>query len=294
MKTQKDETEAKFVLVTPEMAENWLKHNMPNNRNINKSVVKQYAEDMKRGDWSKSYEPIVINNLGLLENGQHRLSAICVAKIPIELYVITNAIPSPGSYDRGLTRSTIDALCVRGNLDKRFLQTSHTSTAKSILRDLGVRRASDSLLEDFMAKFGEDIDRCVCATRMVGSTTIPICKKSSIIKIIFYATYSGLMTFSAADRFCKIANSGFYSQESESSAVVMRNQVIQVQNITNVHCNGASGWKREQIYERLAALAISDFVDGKTRMKSYRVESCKTPKFVNDAIRILRMEITRS
>lgn len=282
-----------FIDVTPAMAAEWLEHNMPNNRAIKRQVVKQYAEDMSRGKWEKSYEPIVFNKDGMLENGQHRLSAICLANVPVTVFVIKNADSAPGSYDRGIIRSTRDALCVRGNIDKRFNQNSHIAVAKSVCSDLGIKRSSDAIAEQFLKRYGEMIDDCVCASRQQRGGRTLLCQKASILKILFYARISDYADIDSIFRFCLVVNSGFSVSERETAAIVMRNQLSGTsKSISGKKCM-VSGYSWNNYLERLTAFALTDFVNGRQRRNVYNADTEKMPMFVDRAKKIITAEIAR-
>ena len=96
-------------VITPEIAEEMLKHNFVN-RKINKNRVKGYAHDMKLLRWEKIVDGLAIQfdtDWNLL-NGQHRLEAIRLSGIPQEMFIFkknitANALSLP--FDTGATRS---------------------------------------------------------------------------------------------------------------------------------------------------------------------------------------------
>ena len=95
--------------ITPEMAKEMLLLN-ENNRKLRPSRVAQYADDMARGAWLITGEPIILNGTTLL-NGQHRLAACVSANVPFTTAVFRGA--STEVYrvlDSGLPRSAADVL----------------------------------------------------------------------------------------------------------------------------------------------------------------------------------------
>jgi hypothetical protein len=88
---------AEIMLITPEMANKFLKRNVKN-RNLNINHVKKLAQEMKSGRWVLNGVPIQFNDKGDLINGQHRLNAIIVANMVIELLVITG-VSDPRAFD---------------------------------------------------------------------------------------------------------------------------------------------------------------------------------------------------
>ena len=282
-----------FINVTPAMAADWLEHNMPNNRKVKKSVVKRYAEDMARGAWEKSYEPIVINKDGLLENGQHRLNAVILANVPVLMYVITNADSAPGTYDRGAARTIRDSLYVRNNIDRRYAQNLHIAVVNSIYSDFGIQKASDTIIEKFLENYGQLIDTIACAANQKKGSK-DLCRKASIVKTLFYAVYSGYTDIDTIYNFCLVVNSGFSSSEKESAAIVMRNQLLSLSTGVFGKTHVQSWWKQESSLLLLTAAALSDFVNEKQRRNAYNIDAIRTPLFVDRAKKMLKAEITNA
>lgn len=69
------------IFVSAEMARQWMRRNIPNNRAIAEGRVKQYARDMKNGQWKENGDTIKFSDQGALIDGQHRLSACISAGI---------------------------------------------------------------------------------------------------------------------------------------------------------------------------------------------------------------------
>lgn len=98
----------KQISVTPEMARELLKLNT-DNRRLREHHIKYLADEITRGAWVVSLDPIAVSTEGVLLNGQHRLSAVVLADKPAdmmfakfvnkEVYDVT---------DRGLQRTLSD------------------------------------------------------------------------------------------------------------------------------------------------------------------------------------------
>lgn len=98
-------------LITPERAANLLANRYEKQRNINKNSVRYYASDMLNGRWMQNGEPIIISDKGHLLDGQHRMSAIIKANIPITMDVTYGVDEiAYNTIDKGRTRSTADGL----------------------------------------------------------------------------------------------------------------------------------------------------------------------------------------
>lgn len=60
--------------VTPELAQEMLTYNK-GNRPVSESTVKRYAEQMRKGNWRLTFEPIIFSKVSRLQDGQHRCKA---------------------------------------------------------------------------------------------------------------------------------------------------------------------------------------------------------------------------
>ena len=109
---------AKIVTVTPDMARKMLEHN-DGNRPKKKPVVARYAAVMLAGNWSLSPDGLIFGRDGRLLQGQHRLSAVIVADVPIDFVVWTNVDDNVFRVlDRGVIRTASDALGIDRKLSE--------------------------------------------------------------------------------------------------------------------------------------------------------------------------------
>lgn len=103
-----------IVVVTPEMAHQWLKKNKAN-RPLSQRDVERYAEQMKSGDWELTGDAVRFAKSGLLVDGQHRLTACCLAKTPFKTLVVRGLGESTfNKLDQGRKRSVGDAFARDG------------------------------------------------------------------------------------------------------------------------------------------------------------------------------------
>ena len=76
------------VLVTPEMAQEWLDHQAVNRR-VRTRIVKQMARDMAAGIWrSSTNEALAFNPERKMIDGQHRCLAVILYGKPVEMAVV--------------------------------------------------------------------------------------------------------------------------------------------------------------------------------------------------------------
>ena len=105
---------SKVQSITPRKAAEYLEANT-SNRPLSRSVVKQFAEAMSRGDWMVTHQGIAFSAGGVLVDGQHRLAAIVEADIPVQMTVFTDV--DEGTFDvldTGKRRNAADVLALEG------------------------------------------------------------------------------------------------------------------------------------------------------------------------------------
>lgn len=98
-------TSPRFMKITPEIAKDWLEHRHPRNAAALPSVVRQrkysphiaakYARIMKAGRWmGDSHQGIAFERGGYNIDGQHRLSAVTLCGLTVEMFVVPNCNPA--------------------------------------------------------------------------------------------------------------------------------------------------------------------------------------------------------
>jgi hypothetical protein len=101
-------------VITPEQAREYLKMNTTN-RPLSKGLVERYAAEMRGGGWKTNGEAICFAENGALFDGQHRLSAIIKAGVPVEMLVVRGCDnDSFMTYDSGKTRTAADVMGALG------------------------------------------------------------------------------------------------------------------------------------------------------------------------------------
>jgi hypothetical protein len=100
--------------VTREIAHRFLDIADPNNRNLSKISVDNYAHDMLAGYWVDNGEAIQVLTIGMLGNGHNRLNAVLKAAvsepdISVRMTFIFGIAPEARrSFDQGKNRSAAD------------------------------------------------------------------------------------------------------------------------------------------------------------------------------------------
>lgn len=94
------------VRITPDLAKKWLLQNTDSNRNISDRTVEAYATEMKAGRWVLTHQGIAFNLTGELVDGQHRLHAIVLADVAVDMIVSTGLpLEYNSPIDQGYNRS---------------------------------------------------------------------------------------------------------------------------------------------------------------------------------------------
>ncbi|WP_019933896.1 hypothetical protein [Oceanimonas smirnovii] len=102
------------LIITPSMAEGLLKKNTAN-RPCSMDRAKALSDAMIRGEWQFNGDTIRVADDGTLLDGQHRLNAVIISKIPLPAILITG-LPRDSfkTIDGGKSRTTGDRLAVNG------------------------------------------------------------------------------------------------------------------------------------------------------------------------------------
>ena len=113
-------------LVTPQIAEWLLKLNTAN-RPIMRRAIERFCKILSDGAWVNTGEPVIVSHEGVLNDGQHRLTAILISGVAAELDV-RFGIPREAFHatGTGATRTAGHVLSIEGY--------SHTSCQASIAR----------------------------------------------------------------------------------------------------------------------------------------------------------------
>lgn len=121
-------------IITPEIAKRYLatlkQGESVFQRGVSSKVVRQIASDIKNGRWNMTHQGIAFNTDGVLVDGQHRLHAVVVANMPIQIRVFRNQPRATMAYiDTGTRRDLTDTLRTMGH---RF-NNDHTATLNAAI-----------------------------------------------------------------------------------------------------------------------------------------------------------------
>lgn len=116
--------------ITPEIAEQYLKNNK-SNRSIRKAIAEMYAREMRSGNWKLIPQPISFDSDGNLVDGQHRLTAVIISRMPQEFHVFRGlSKPDSMCIDCGAKRNNADLINLA--TDSHY-QNIHTSVCRAII-----------------------------------------------------------------------------------------------------------------------------------------------------------------
>lgn len=102
------------VIVTPDVARDWLKMNV-RNRPISDRHVAWLANAMKQGKWLRNGDTIRFDENGVLLDGQHRLAAVVQSGVSLVMDVVKGVDKeSFATIDTGKKRRAGDVLAMNG------------------------------------------------------------------------------------------------------------------------------------------------------------------------------------
>lgn len=258
---------AQVETITPEMAENILRKHNVFNRKIQSKMVNKYATDMRNGDWKLNGEPIQFDDEGNLLNGQHRLMAITVAKVPVELLVVRGVDTGIHVYDTGKNRTYGDMLALDG-FDRSRTDTTYISCARTmyVYGVNGSSVASYSEIKEFINRHSDSIDAAVrISHRGVARCSCKKARTSAFIATLAIAIEMGY-SISKIEDFAHAVSTGFYEDETQTAAIVLRNQMIAGDLVPS---DMATKAKTIRCTEK----AIDDFCSMTPRKRKYKEDS---------------------
>lgn len=111
------------VELTPALASVLLSRN-ENNRNINRQSIEGFTRDIENGGWAFNGEPVIVSREGLLNDGQHRCTAVVAANASIKVVLVIGVERATRTtLDQGRTRRLSDYLAMDG-----YTNTFHLAT----------------------------------------------------------------------------------------------------------------------------------------------------------------------
>ena len=208
--------------VTPELSRTWLQRNKAN-RYISMAKARQYAKDMKNGNWQLSPEGISFDKEGNIINGQHRLTAIDISGVTVRMAIYRNVETTV--FDRGRLRTVSNILEMNGM--PRTIANSRITGAVNFLFSEVVGNRTNRLTDAQMELFFEtNIDILSDVRRIARSGGNSLTDNSVGCAAVFCALFSGISD-QVLQRFFEIVNTGYYSYNEETAAITLRNYLLE-------------------------------------------------------------------
>lgn len=239
------------ILVTPEMATEWLKANTMN-RKIRKSHVRTLVRDIREGRWPFNPQPISFGTDGSLLDGQHRLHAIAMAETPVQLAVWFNVpLDARRVMDTGQTRNLSD---IAG------ITKTQAAVAQSMIRGMG-GHISASMAEKVVVfnRFATEIDFVIdqmgaAPKRGIGQASV----LAAIVRASFYLKASDIA------HFCEVLSSGMPKEDRDATVIRLRDRLLQVRT--------GGGTSASEVYAYTVS-ALRAFSEGRALSKVYAASS---------------------
>lgn len=134
-------SEMEIMLVTPELAQEWLENTKFNNRHIVDRLVNKIARDIKSNKWVYDGNSIKFDKDDNLIDGQHRLWAILKSDMNVQCLIIRGLDDrAKNIIDTGKSRTNSDVLHFNG-----FINTA--SLANACRLAIGYRKNSGNLYD---------------------------------------------------------------------------------------------------------------------------------------------------
>lgn len=250
--------------ITPQIAEEYLTHN-EGNRNIRYSVANMYARDMKNGKWELTPQGISFYEDGRLADGQHRLIAVIKSGCSVDFNVTYDVPVKTKVLDRGIVRKEADILHF-GGFDRNVANNTCVSIVNALFANVS-KKPTIQIISDFMEKNQENVYKASLLIQR-GNNKSCICKKAPIGAATFCALYCGMDEDGIAE-FFTVANTGFYEKKSQTSAIVLRNYIMQ-------EYTGSNTKERHDLF-KYTCTGIKDYANNVPRTRRYLSE--KEPPF---------------
>ena len=233
------------VRITPDIARKWLALNKVN-RPISYNTVQTYADDMLNGRWDrKTTSCIAFSESGYLVDGQHRLSAIIVANIPVIMWVSRN-VGERVVFDSGRTRTLSDHMNIlHPELENCYHNNKNVAMIKSIIGLCRVNsvhvKVTPRELEAFIFEHKEDFDEFFSIL-----TQTHVCKVTiTVVWIAMFTAYKSGVCLSDLSHYYEVLASGIPLSSRDYPIIAYRdyllraNKAISPTNDEIMKCQGS-------------------------------------------------------
>ena len=218
--------------VAPDQAMRWLDGNV-HNRPLDHKYVDYIAQEIKAGRWKLMHQGIAFDPHGVLLDGQHRLWAIALSGVAVQINVTFNAPPECQEYlDGGKLRTRAERMSLNNRLGR--VRTAQLAVLRAMLRGLGPdRRMSYSEEVELMAEYKPVID---FAIGHLATNRIKGVSASATCAVIARAWYC-VADLERLERFCEVLRTGQSRREDEDVIILLRDYLSnrdRSQTLTNL------------------------------------------------------------
>lgn len=252
--------------ITPELASEWI-DGRADNRRLRRATVETYAGDMKSGSWRLTHQGIAFNERGQLIDGQHRLAAIVLANVTLEMWVAYGLDGDAQlDMDRHAKRSVSDSLrVVYGTAVHNMVVAIANSMRRGVRRTSGrggalARAMTTEEARRWLDMYGTEVH---AAAGMLGGAKARGLGSASVGAVLARAClHAPLDRVAAFYEMVKDPLKASSSEEPAACNAVLLNQFLLSQRLT------ASGDSKRTVYLKTER-ALRAFLDGVRLSKLY-------------------------
>jgi hypothetical protein len=211
-----------LVNITPAMARGWLDRNIIN-RNLREDRVIGYAEQIKAGTFMTTHQGIAFYADGTLADGQHRLSGIVKANLPVKMFV-TTGLPRIASQviDQNTPRAAHDAIRIGGGAD--WVERNTVAVIRYLLSNMGSDAHAKTVQEiaSYAAKYQDDL---VWLKNAANHRRKRFVSHAGLLASYFCALRAGVPR-ETINRFMVIMRDGEIAGHYENAAIRLREYLL--------------------------------------------------------------------
>lgn len=199
------------LLVTPDLANHFLKLNV-SNRHLALPQCRRHAEAMVSKRWLNDGNPLKFNTEGKFMDGQHRLTGVVMANVPVMFDVRLNLPPeTQATMDTGRRRSVADQLTINGEPYAKALAGTIGWIYRLCFDDMSYRIETPETLDflDRNPKVRESVAFVHGGTETIKGTV------ATLLTAVHFIASTVLGEKSKADRFVEVFRSGYPAYQGD-------------------------------------------------------------------------------
>jgi hypothetical protein len=203
--------------IAPDQAMRWLDGNV-HNRPLDHKYVDYLVQEIKAGRWKLMHQGIAFDSHGVLLDGQHRLWAIALSGVTVQMNVTFGAPADSLEYlDSGKLRTRSERMSLNNRVG--LVRTAHLAVLRAMVRGLGVDcRLSYSAEVELLAKHRPVID---FALGHLATSRIKGVSASATCAVVARAWYCA-RDLARLERFCEVLRTGKSRGTDEDVVILLR------------------------------------------------------------------------